>query len=206
MICVEEFIKIILFHLPVLVIPGPNLVLVIKNSMSGGIKNGLLTSCGICCGISLHIFYTLIFFATLSKQTFSKIENLKYLAVLYLVYIGYNGFVNSREIEFSKTTSSRTLSTYLNSFKDGFLIDILNPLIGMFYFLLWTSIKINITSLVNIATYGISSLIIIIIWFIFISFIFSRSNLVNIYTRYNVLIEKSTSIILIMFAYLLLLD
>ena len=199
----EIFIKIILFHLPVLVIPGPNLILVIKNSMSGGIKNGFSTSCGICIGIALHIFYTLIVFSSLSKQIFSRIENFKFLAALYIGYLGYKGFISaSKSMKFN--VSGFNVLKYFNSFKDGFLIDVLNPLIGMFYFSLWIVIKIDTTSGINLLIYGILSLVIVITWFTFISFIFSRSNFKEIYMRYHILLEKSTSAILILFALLLI--
>lgn len=195
---VEVLVKIFLFHLPVLIIPGPNLMLVIKNSMAKGAIDGLITSFGICLGISIHVFYTLLLLSSLSMDFLAKLESIKYLAAIYLLYIALFSFKNSKIININKDINEKKIR-YFHSFRDGFLIDCLNPIIGTFYFLMWNSTITNF-SLLHSLSYGVFSLLMVLIWFSCVSVIFSSNQFRIIYVKYNIIIERITSLILIMFA------
>ena len=200
---IEGLIIVFLLHVSVLVTPGPNLLLVAKSSMSGGMKNGLFTTLGISLGISFHIVYSLVLLYLLpSEHTISKLVNLKYVASAYLIYIAWRGFKQSQRNKFNQNIS-KTLRKYFNSFKNGLLIDFLNPMIGIFYFLLWSSMHISNLASKDVTIYGLFSLILVLLWFTFISFVFSRNKFMAIYEKYSIYFEKASSIILIIFAILL---
>ncbi len=200
---IEGLITVFLLHLSVLVIPGPNLLLVAKNSMSGGMKNGLFTTLGISLGIFLHVFYSLMLLYLLPlENTLAKLVNLKYVASTYLIYIAWKGFKQSQRNKFNENIS-KTLRKYFNSFKNGLLVDLLNPMISIFYFLLWSSMNISNLASKDITIYGLFSLILVLAWFTFISLIFSHNKLMAIYAKYSIYFEKASSIILIIFAILL---
>ena len=126
------------FHIAAFIVPGPNLILVIRNSMAGGLKNGLFTVLGITCGISVHIFYTLFFLTLLTEEVLLKLAYLKYLSALYLLYVALKNLKSTDIHEVNPAAMQKNIK-YLNTFKDAFLIDFLNPIIGAFYFILWNS-------------------------------------------------------------------
>lgn len=191
----ELLVKIICIHIPVLLMPGPNMILVIKNSMTG-IKHGISTALGICCAIWIHIFFTLLFYNYLTTQTILKLENIKYLASLYLTYLGYKIFIKAKKLSVTQHHANNTL--YKSElFSSGFMIDLLNPFIAIFYFSLYHSIGLQESSISMTLSCGILCGIIVLLWFTAVTLIFSNKKFTNFYLKRSIIIEKIAATMLV---------
>ncbi|WP_457567789.1 LysE family translocator [Desulfurobacterium sp.] len=120
-----------------LLTPGPDFILVMKNTISGGYKNGFLTILGITAGIVIHTITAVFGICLLSKNP-TAFNIVKTAGALYLVYIGVSGFLQlkkkSQNLHINK--DKRTLQPG-KSFREGFFCNILNPklpliLLGIF--------------------------------------------------------------------------
>lgn len=129
------FPQLALFALAALVLaitPGPNMIYLISRTLAQGKKAGLMSLLGVMVGFLFHILLvsfglTAVLFAIPYAYTL-----LKWVGALYLVYLAFQALKpngkNIFEVEQTiQTDSPRKL------FSIGFLTNVLNPKVAVFY-------------------------------------------------------------------------
>src|SRR5574341_1272938 len=76
----------------VMVSPGPDMVLVLRNTFTSGRRAGLQTSMGILSGNLVHITYCVLGIGLLISRSIVAFSTLKYAAAAYLIYLGIMSF------------------------------------------------------------------------------------------------------------------
>src|SRR5882672_8444021 len=76
----------------VMVSPGPDMVLVLRNTLVSGRRAGLQTSIGILSGNLVHITYCVLGIGLVISQSIIAFSALKYGAAAYLIYLGIMTF------------------------------------------------------------------------------------------------------------------
>jgi threonine/homoserine/homoserine lactone efflux protein len=79
---------LIVATLVLILIPGPNVALIVANSLRHGLKSGLITALGTTAGIALQLFLVVAGMATVIEFAASALLWIKWLGVAYLVYLG----------------------------------------------------------------------------------------------------------------------
>jgi len=120
----------------VMVAPGPDMVLVLRNTFLGGRRGGLLTSGGVLLGNLVHITYCLLGIGWLISQSIVAFALLKYAAALYLVYLGIMSFRSGAGAPDLGTAGDRRPGR--NWLAQGFINNVLNPKGALFYFGVFT--------------------------------------------------------------------
>ena len=69
-------------------IPGPNVALIVANSLRYGLKSGLVTAFGTTTGLALQLFVVIAGMAALIEVAASALTWIRWLGVLYLFYLG----------------------------------------------------------------------------------------------------------------------
>jgi threonine/homoserine/homoserine lactone efflux protein len=69
-------------------IPGPNVALIVANSIRHGLRLGIITAAGTTAGIGLQLFLVVVGMATLIEAAASTLLWIKWAGVAYLVYLG----------------------------------------------------------------------------------------------------------------------
>ena len=110
--------------------PGPDILLVISESVSKGSRSGLLLSAGLVCGLTFHTLILVLGwgqFITVYPNLFSVI---KVIGALYFIYIAFQVFRNlNQELKFQKNGNKKGL----NIFMKGLLMNLLNPKVTLFF-------------------------------------------------------------------------
>ena len=116
--------------------PGVDTVLVLRTSTSDGQRGGAAASLGICLGLLVWgtgAAFGLTALLAASTLAFSVV---KYAGATYLVYLGVNLILRPRAA-LAKTNGSagntRMSRSANGAFQPGFLSNILNPKVGVFY-------------------------------------------------------------------------
>jgi threonine/homoserine/homoserine lactone efflux protein len=129
------FNDILLFALAALVLvvsPGPNMIYLISRTITQGKNAGLISLIGVICGFLFHIIMvsfglTAVLFAVPFAYTL-----LKTMGVFYLLYLAYQAIKpNSKNIFDTKTDLPNDKPRKL--FIIGFLTNVLNPKVALFY-------------------------------------------------------------------------
>ncbi len=128
---VDQILVIVGITFLVMISPGPDMVLVLRNTLLGGRFGGLLTSLGVLTGNLVHITYCVVGIGWIISQSILAFTALKYAAAGYLIYLGIMSF---RSDATSLSTSTVTMRRHNRTwFVQGFVNNILNPKGTLFY-------------------------------------------------------------------------
>jgi len=133
-----QFLTIVAITSVVMVTPGPDMLLVLRNTVVAGRRAGLRTSCGVLTGNLVHITYCLLGIGLLIAKSIVAFAALKYAAAAYLVYLGIMSFRSGNEPLEAANVGRRGLGR--RWFLQGFLNNVLNPKGALFYLGVFTVI------------------------------------------------------------------
>jgi len=118
--------------------PGPSLAVILKNSISGGRRQGILSGIGHGLGITFYAVIVVIGLVTFFKNIPYFFIISQTVGALFLIFIGskmiytfFNSKKNNSDYNYSKITSK-------NGFFEGFLIAFLNPKIAAWILILFS--------------------------------------------------------------------
>lgn len=115
----------------IMISPGPDMAIVLRNTLLGGRPAGLLTSLGILIGNLVHISYCVTGIGWLISQSILAFNVLKYAGALYLIYLGIVSIRSGANAEaLDHPGGNRFDRGWL---LQGFLNNILNPKGTLFY-------------------------------------------------------------------------
>ena len=172
--------------------PGPSLLLIVKNSISYGKTNGIITGIAHGLGIFIYAILTILGIAFLYTKYPILIKIISFSLVLYLIYISYKIFFTEEEIDLERDNKQK----YNQNFTDGFMIAFLNPKITIFFGALFSQfINDELTNLEKFQMAFVASFIDM-IWYTFVSLIVGNSLIRKNFNNTKVF-NKISSIILI---------
>jgi RhtB (resistance to homoserine/threonine) family protein len=120
----------------VIVVPGPDTAVVTKNVLVHGRRAALGTSLGVSAGLSVWTVAAALGVASLLRTSAVAFTVLKLLGALYLIWLGIQalraaGHATARGAP-APTTPRRAMDAR-GGFRQGFLSDLANPKIGIFF-------------------------------------------------------------------------
>ncbi|MDD5769779.1 MAG: LysE family translocator [Candidatus Gracilibacteria bacterium] len=172
-----------------LVSPGPDFIMVVKNSLSFGRKSGIITAMGIGLGVGIHILYCLFGLAIIISKSILLFNVIKILGALYLIYIGYLTLKSKGTNIYIQENKKGKISNF-SSFKMGFLTNVLNPKISLFFLGLFTFVIKPETPYYIIGLTGIILIIITGIWFSLVSVFLTTPKTQNIFNKFSFIFNK----------------
>ena len=137
----HEFLLLATAHWLALVSPGPDFLLLLRNALRHGRRNGIGTSLGIACANGVYIVMALAGFSALQHSP-ALLLTMKLLAGGYLAYVGWAFIRASRSPQPPAWQhAGRGMAQrhgFFKGFAAGFLSGGLNPKNGLFYLGLFT--------------------------------------------------------------------
>ncbi|MEE3299992.1 MAG: LysE family transporter [Pseudomonadota bacterium] len=196
-----EFLTIAIAHLFAVASPGPDFAVVARQSVTGGTKAGLWTSFGVAVGILLHVGYCILGVALIVSQSPSLFNAMKYIAALYLFYLGVQSIRQSTRLQEESMKVSMEVSVDPGkAFLLGFLTNGLNPKATLFFLALFTVIIDANTPTQIQVVYGIYLALATFAWFAMLSKLLGRSSIRDRIMRSGVWFERAMGAILILLA------
>lgn len=118
------------------VTPGADTMLVIRNSLRGGRAAGWATTLGILSGTFLHALMSSVGLSVILMRSATVFHYVKLLGAAYLVWLGLHALWSTRRDSGapsgSETNSVRRVM-FREGYVQGFLTNILNPKVAVFY-------------------------------------------------------------------------
>ncbi|MCJ8315292.1 MAG: LysE family translocator [Saccharospirillaceae bacterium] len=163
----EQLLIIITITLLCMVSPGPDMIIVMRNTLQNGKSAGLKTSLGVVAGNLVHISYCVLGIGWLISQSILLFSVLKYLGAIYLIYLGITSLFAKQTTILDEEKVADDKST--KNFRQGFLNNLLNPKGTMFYLGVFTvvitpSTPITDTIILISAMLSVST----IFWYLFV--------------------------------------
>ncbi|RTQ90305.1 LysE family translocator [Lysinibacillus telephonicus] len=125
-------ITFILMTLFVVMSPGVDTALITKRTIADGKKDGLQMALGITTGSLAHTLAATLGLSTLILQSAVAFTILKWAGAIYLIYLGIQAFIN-RKSPATATDSDNILEKKGSAYKEGFLSNLLNPKVAVFF-------------------------------------------------------------------------
>jgi len=116
--------------------PGADTMIVLRNTLRGGFKDGLVSSFGISLGLFVHATLSAVGISAILLYSATAFTVLKVLGAFYLLYLAFNSFKsawNTKKIDSNSLHVKPKEFRFFRSIQEGFLSNVLNPKAVIFY-------------------------------------------------------------------------
>jgi RhtB (resistance to homoserine/threonine) family protein len=196
-----EFLTVVFVHLLAVMSPGPDFVLVSRNSLAYSRRAGIYASFGISAGLIVHITYSLVGIGLIISKSILIFSILKFAGAAYLIYIGWKSLRARPRTNIPAERSVRTEGSGemsdLAAFRTGFLTNLLNPKVTLFFLALFTQVINPQTPKLVQALYGAEMFLMNIAWFSLVAILLSHRQIKSRFVHIQHYFERAFGAILI---------
>ena len=193
------FLTVALLHLFAVASPGPDFVLVSRQSFRYGRAVAIWTSGGIALGILFHVAISLTGLSLLLQSQPDLFWYLKLAASLYIGYLGFASLISKDPVNLQKNSIGQE-DRYIKSISTGFLTNVLNPKAFIFFITVFTLVINKDTGIVTKSLLGIYMSMATFIWFTFISILLTNQKATERFEKSIPWLEKITGLFLLILA------
>jgi len=149
--------------------PGPDFVMVSRNTLIYSRKVGIYSAIGLGLGILVHVTYSLIGIGLIISKSILLFSILKFIGAGYLIYIGYRSLrARPHQAQLIENEKQNDLGKFA-SVRMGFLTNVTNPKATLFFFALFTQVINPETPKAIQMLYGLEMSIMTFVWFAFVA-------------------------------------
>jgi RhtB (resistance to homoserine/threonine) family protein len=135
MLGVHDFWLFLLAGVLLNVTPGPDIAYIVARSAQCGVRGGVAAAFGITAGCLVHIAAAAIGVSAILMTSALAFNVLKWIGAAYLVYVGFKMVFASRRAQESPQSFMRSPTAVKTRtiFFQGFLTNVLNPKVALFF-------------------------------------------------------------------------
>ena len=145
--------------------PGPDNIFVLMQSVVHGKKYGLATITGLMTGCIVHTTFVAVGISTIIKENNTIFLVIKILGAVYLLYLAYKVITGGSEI--SMNTEKIDKKTPFQLFKIGFIMNVLNPKVTLFFLALFPGFLFSEILPISLQFYTLGALFILVSFVVF---------------------------------------
>jgi len=145
--------------------PGPDNIFVLMQSVVHGKNYGLATIIGLMTGCIVHTTFVAVGISTIIKENNTIFLVIKILGAVYLLYLAYKVITGGSEI--SMSTEKIDKKTPFQLFKIGFIMNVLNPKVTLFFLALFPGFLFSEILPISLQFYILGSLFILVSFVVF---------------------------------------
>ncbi len=128
----ETLISFIIATAALAISPGPDNIFVLTQSIVYGKKKGLAIVAGLMAGCLVHTSLVAFGVSVILKENQQVFWAIKILGAVYLLYLAYRVYQSDAKIQFS-VKNEKGSKSYGKLFRIGFLMNVLNPKVTLFF-------------------------------------------------------------------------
>jgi len=114
----------------IVLLPGPDTLVVVRSILRGGRRRGTLTALGNLCGLTVWVLAAALGLAAMVEASELGYAALRVIGACYLVFLGAQAWRSRGQVELSEGSRRGVLGT---GFRAGVLTNLLNPKVGVFF-------------------------------------------------------------------------
>ena len=179
--------------------PGPSLVVVLRNTISGGRTQGVMTGIGHGIGLGIYAFIAVMGLSSLllaNKQIFNLIQ---WAGALFLIWLAFNMIIYR-----PAGISNDNKGNWRRGFLEGFMISFLNPKILVFMAAVFSQFINPDISSAGRFIMAIMAGAIDTIWYVLVAAVLAGTPIINKLRKNAGLIDRSIGIIMLLIALFLI--
>lgn len=126
----SQLIYFIAASVALTLLPGPDILFVLTQSISHGRKAGIATATGLCTGVLVHTTAAALGISALVYKSALAFEIVKYAGAAYLLYLAWHALKESEElISSAPVREANAVALY----RRGIFMNVLNPKVAVFF-------------------------------------------------------------------------
>ena len=133
MIGTHDLLLFIISGLLLNVTPGPDTLYIVGRSSTQGLRAGATAALGIGAGILVHITAAALGLSAILAASATAFTVVKWVGAAYLIYVGICLFRSSSPSSDQMATTGLPTATLGTIFLQGFLTNVLNPKVALFF-------------------------------------------------------------------------
>jgi len=126
----SQVIYFITVSMMLTLLPGPDILFVITQSISQGRKAGIATALGLCSGVTVHTLAAAFGISAILQQSAVVFQIVKYAGACYLLYLAWQAVREGKTALAAESVPKQSLSSL---YKRGILMNVLNPKVSLFF-------------------------------------------------------------------------
>ena len=196
------FLKIFAVCLLGAMSPGPSMVVVINNAIFKNRLNGILTSIGHGVGIGIYALFAVLGIALIIKTNLYVFNVIKFLSIIFLVYLGVNLVITDDKLEFD----GKNINSGFTSFLQGLSISLLNPKIFIWFVAIYSQFMSVDNDIIFNTILILTASIIDAIWYVILTLLVTTNIALDFIKDKSVLLQKFVGSVFIIIGALLLIE
>ncbi len=112
--------------------PGPDLVFILSRAIAHGRKIGVAAAMGVSTGAFVHALAAALGLSAILATSATAFMVVKYVGAAYLIYLGIKALM-AKEGALSFNSADKRHGSFWSAFRQGMLIDVLNPKVAIFF-------------------------------------------------------------------------
>ena len=178
--------------------PGPSLAVVIRNTISGGRFQGVMTGIGHGIGIGIYAFMAVMGLSSLLINNENIFKTFQLAGAFILLWIAYKMIINKP----SEVSNEKLIRK--KGFIEGFMIAFLNPKILVFLVAVFSQFINSDINILERAIIAIMASVIDMVWYVLVALLLAGTSLIDNFRSNAVLIDRSIGAILILISLFLI--
>lgn len=166
--------------------PGPDLVYILSRTIAQGYRIGLASSFGVCAGALVHVVAAALGLSAILATSALAFSVVKYVGAAYLIYLGLKALRSkgsSFDVSEISSGQERSQVSVWAAFKQGMLVDILNPKVAIFFMAFLPQFVRPELGHTSAQIIGLGSLVILVAIAVETAFVFAAAYLTDIFRR-----------------------
>jgi RhtB (resistance to homoserine/threonine) family protein len=193
-----EFLGLMAVFSVIIVAPGADFALVIRQCIVHGRKTALITSLGIGISLLFHISYTILGIGLLISKSLLLFSMLKWAGAAYLIWLGIKSWREpAYQLEDMEVAGSTDVLPASKAFAMGFITNALNPKPVLFFLSLFSALVSPQTPALMQFSYGLGMAGALIVWFVAVSFFFTSGPVRGTFLKYGRAFNRVTGALFI---------
>ncbi|PQD96737.1 LysE family translocator [Pradoshia eiseniae] len=204
-----NFYLFVLMCIFLIILPGPDTAVATKNTLSHGRSAGFKTAVGTCCALMIHTSAAVLGLSAIIVKSAFLFSVFKYVGAIYLIYLGAKTLWSlwKREEAMVTETQPKVQFEKASYFKQGFLTNILNPKVAVFFLtFLPQFVESGSNTLLPFLLMGITYTVLTAVWFLLYVYLINQISVFMKKPKAQAMIEGITGTILIGFGIKLALE
>ena len=195
-----EFAGLMAVFSIMIVSPGADFALVVRQAIVHGRRSAILTSIGIGCSLLFHVSYTVLGIGLIVSKSLLLFGILKWAGAAYLLYLGVKALrapaMQSTAVDEVPEEDTASISA-LRCFTMGFVTNALNPKAVLFFLSLFSSLVSHETPVVVQGIYGVFMAVALIAWFVGVSTFFTIDAVRNRFLAWGQWFNRVTGLVFV---------
>jgi RhtB (resistance to homoserine/threonine) family protein len=188
-----EFLGLMAIFSVLIVAPGADFALVLRQCVVHGRRTAIITSIGIGASLLFHIGYTILGIGLIVSQSLFLFSLLKWAGAAYLIYLGIKTWREPAfQMESEEGHESADTISGVKAFSMGFITNALNPKPVLFFLSLFSVLVSPQTPALVQFSYGLGMASALIAWFVAVSYFFSSKIIRTRFVKMGVLFNRVT--------------